>query len=826
MRPSIARLCRTLALVLAAALPLIAPGFTGEARAQGTSSLLPDPITTADLLVYMDRVGLSRQQEMAVEQLHDQYRSDFRQLREGEIERLMSQMRDLQGARTGMPPKEDLEAFVEGMERVSVLIRDVDERFFAQVQVLLDADQQRRLARVRLARERDRLAGQEQFAMMLGGRPADLVEVTESIELSAAARERIDPILAGYESELTTLYREFSKASTRMYLDMFDALEDIGYSEEALQDPEQATELMRQMQEIFMEITTNLRRQGVEMRELNQRTIDRLAAVLDPVPREALHAAYYPRDYQSVAVAWQQGTPTYLDALRLEELTEEQTERLEAFDAAFRSERDRLVRAVVEATDDQVLQGTVFFGGNGGSEELGDRLGELGSWIQEQRPIIAERLQEILSPEQFRQTQMLVAERPQPDRPRDPLEAAGLTTLRSLEPLVQQGVDAFLPPAVSASIVHRLADWLELGDDDRLVIGEIHDGYREAYAEAEAGVRRRLRELRTGIYSDPARIEQEDLPTGEAAVAAMLEVRRTARERFDALDAELFGDLAVALEGEDAMALVEMLRRSRRSEVVNRGQQQWGTRSRDPEIDLADLAAGMRMPLEVRADLALALRGYQERLEGLMADRYQARMATDEARERWSARMIAQQREGADQAELAAQGILEYQARVREPQERERALTRQVIDLNRATMALLARTIGSDRAAEFQRRYRELAFPTVHDDPLAADDYLDTALGFGDLTPGQRDELRELRAGYEPRYDELSRAMEEICRQELGIGEGGTPEQWQEFSRLNDALTRSAFERRELSSRTLRRLRQILSPEQVERLGELPTIGG
>jgi len=68
-----------------------------SAMAQGTMGTVPDPISSRDLDSYADRLQLSRQQRQAVDAMHDQYRDEFEQLRQRDIEKFLSDTRGMAG---------------------------------------------------------------------------------------------------------------------------------------------------------------------------------------------------------------------------------------------------------------------------------------------------------------------------------------------------------------------------------------------------------------------------------------------------------------------------------------------------------------------------------------------------------------------------------------------------------------------------------------------------------------------------------------------------------------------------------------------------------
>src|SRR5688572_3305899 len=69
-----------------------------RAAAQGTFGMLPDPIGTVELMKYADRLNLSAQQRSAFQSMHDQYKQEFRTLRDGEIADFLKQTRAVSGS--------------------------------------------------------------------------------------------------------------------------------------------------------------------------------------------------------------------------------------------------------------------------------------------------------------------------------------------------------------------------------------------------------------------------------------------------------------------------------------------------------------------------------------------------------------------------------------------------------------------------------------------------------------------------------------------------------------------------------------------------------
>ena len=99
------------ALVVVMTLLVLAAGAAPPAWAQGTEGMLPEPISTHELKGYADRLKLSAQQRQAADAIHDQYKRDFRALRQGEIADFLKDMRSLQGS--VMPRRDVMESIMK-----------------------------------------------------------------------------------------------------------------------------------------------------------------------------------------------------------------------------------------------------------------------------------------------------------------------------------------------------------------------------------------------------------------------------------------------------------------------------------------------------------------------------------------------------------------------------------------------------------------------------------------------------------------------------------------------------------------------------------------
>jgi len=322
----------------------------GHARAQGTSGTLPDPINSHELKTYADRLKLSASQSQAVNMMHDQYKQDFRALRKGEIADFLKEMRSMQG--NVVPKRDVVQGFFKKMELLSAKIATLDNRLFDQMQTVLTDEQMAMMPRVRLARQRARFAG-NQMMWMGGSRPVDLSEFTDKLELNAELFAQVDPMFSQYETKLTSAMGKLYEASTSVMLKAVDALEQAGFSEKSMSDPENAQKMMETMQQIWRDIMVQIQEASSAISDLNQRTYKSVSQLLPAETARKFRDAFYRQAYPEAGFAFFNNDYYSDAALKLKELTPEQREAITNGRDEVRRTMDRLIEEVVALIDKQ-----------------------------------------------------------------------------------------------------------------------------------------------------------------------------------------------------------------------------------------------------------------------------------------------------------------------------------------------------------------------------------------------------------------------------------------------------------------------------------------
>ncbi len=147
---------------------------------------------------------------------------------------------------------------------------------------------------------------------------------------------------------------------------------------------------------------------------------------------------------------------------------------------------------------------------------------------------------------------------------------------------------------------------------------------------------------------------------------------------------------------------------------------------------------------------------------------------------------------------------------------------KEITRLNRDMLAQITAALDDRSARKFRAAYRRKAFPKIYNEPNSGEKYLDAALKLRKLSDDQRLAIELHGVEYQPVYENLCNQMVEIHSQS-SIGGGFTdPGYMQEYMQRQQKLEVIKFDRSELDAKARRRLRQILTPEQLARIGLAP----
>jgi hypothetical protein len=792
--------------------------MTAPAGAQGTSGAFAGPISSRQLMRYAQRLHLSEEQRQALESIHDEYKRQFRVLRDGEIAAFLKEQQSAQG---GIPRREVVEAALEDLDRLRTKIKALDERLFDRLLPILTDGQQSLVPRIRMARERQRYEN-PQVAAIFGRGEVDLSEIFLDLDLPPAAIEAADPMIAQYERRLTTLMRKQAKALIYMTVDMMDALEERGFvdvsQEELMGDPELLRRLVDEMQVIWRELNVEVAEIAADIGQLNRRTCKNVAAVLPEAPARSLRNAYYRQSYRQLAPLVGLSDQNWMaGALELDDLSDEQRQALAAAAADYQGRVDRLLDDGVELVEGYWRDFSPFEVDQDKANAFQAAFGKLLTRGRELESETTASLEQALGKEalaEIRQAAATVGASPSAPAAGEPATAqAGQP-----EEFLWSG-DRFLPPRIGRRDINGYAEKLGFDQGLRDVLSALHADYVEQFEQLE--IIKTLRQANRDLWQRDAETGVTTPPTNEM-IEEIYQLRRRAIETITEVDAAFFDSVAT-VAGKEQENRVDRLRRDRLRRTFAgsaTGQYTIGRdRSSEAGIDVAAVAASRDLSVEEMKRIEKILDAYRDNTIPAFRQRLEAQLNMQQVSDGWAADVQAAVAE-----DVAAVVALQqrYQTIMEEPTTALEKAEAAIIALNRRTLDEVLAALPREASRAVSQAYDRAAFPTIFEDPAAVDRHLTAAMELDDLSLDQRGQLEELAASYRPEYERLSRAMCEQVGPSSANVVGFDAEDFRKWQAQQQKMARLRYDRSELNARAISRLKAILREDQIQRIGGLP----
>ncbi|MCP3904502.1 MAG: hypothetical protein GY715_12815 [Planctomycetes bacterium] len=801
------------------------------AAGQGTDGAFADPVSTHELMKYADRMELSGQQRAALESIHDRYKDDFRALRDGEIARFLKETRSMQSAGM-MPERKALQEMFDGMEKLQTKIRSLDDRLFDQLQPMLTDDQSSMLPRVRLQRERHRYEGQ-QMMWFMGRPPTDISTILPDLDLEGEVFEVVDATMSSYERRLTSEVRKLSKSSQRMFLDVFDRLEALGYSdmtnEEMMENPERMQEMMKAMEGIWQDVTAKAQGIAAGITTLNDNTYSSIAAVLPTDDRRAFRNEYYTKSYPELAGIMMSIKQPWIErVLSIKDLTDEERQGLEGVLDEHHRKLDRMIDEGVKLVREHRENRSPFTMAEGW-QEFSEEIQKINLEASQLLALSMANVRDIVGAERFARLQQSTIEEAKAAVAAAggmPVEAvdADAAEIAEQEAMVPEYTDHLVPKRITRTDLRWYARRLGLDEGGRAVLDELYLGYLEKMKDLKALERTRNAAQTMWKYDAETGVST---PPEASDIERVYQLRREAFEAIAALDDAFFADVALAVATEEQAPIIERLRgdRARSRYSVDQQPWGWGNQSAEGNVDLVRFLSRQKLSDDELAAVDGALRNYEAAAAQAFADRFEAAIAMQKTQELMSAEMTRAQ---AENETSAMEYGMRYQATIQPLTKRLSETKTVVIELNQKTLAEVLEVLSanadgaSNTGRSIRLEYNRLAFPQIYKDPVSVERHLATSLTFEDLTAEQRQLLNELAAAYRPEYETFCREMVEISGGPSFDPFSMESADWSEYQARESKMQKLRFDRNELNYRAIGRLREVLTEPQVTRIGGLP----
>ncbi len=793
-------------------------------QGQGTMGMLPNPISSRELTTYFDRLGMSEQQCLAVYAFHDQYKREFRVLHESEITIFMKELSIMEGGT--LPERKRVENLFKNRTRLLKRIASIDDRLMDQMQTILTDEQAVKLPRVKLARERTRLTSQLMMAFMGGRPPYDLSEPFLELDLSQEEFAAADPVIEQYERRLTTGVREINDSFASVILRMYDAMDEMGLGEENFEDleedPEKAEEIMETMQQIMMEIMAETQKKSKKLKELNRRTYNMVADLLEPPSARKLRNQFYQNAYGQSAFALENYEPWINVAADMEDLTEPQRQAVTEYAQLMQEKSDKVAEEAVKLISEfeenmnpfdydmelwqehfkniGELQSDLTVTANEAMNSLRDTLGE------ELTTKLTQNVRKAANREQAEDTTEVVT------REIDDSELQRETRLSS--------GDYYLPNGIGRRELHDYLQPMDLSDAEKALVDALHEDYLLNFDELKETKLESVSEANNELWEYDEDTESVTPPT-EKQVRDLYRLRSEAMDAVLKLDQSFFSDLAILFTDNARIQQVQRAARSRLRHVYRSVQEHIYTynNNESSRVDLTELIGQLNLTSEQFESIEEVMTEYEIKSADLIKRKYEIMMNYQKTSDIWSAEVTRLQQEGEFNAlEIGRQ----YQQRMGTAREQVSNICEEIIQQNQQSMVQLTEQISGYDESVIRREYSRMAYPSVYEDEASVTGHLTRAFQLNDLTEEQRRRLEEIAAEYRPAYASY-------CQQLVDLGgeldwwrmEAEDAEAKDYFARQQELAT-IKFDRDELSARTASALARVLREEQVRAIGGLP----
>jgi Spy/CpxP family protein refolding chaperone len=854
-------------------------GYAGQsARAQGTQGMFPDPISAKQLDWIAARLDLSDEQRRAMEQLHETYRAEFADLRDGPME---AYLKAHGGAGNFMMGRDRsvVEDRTNALRDIYVKIRRCDDRFFDQLLTTLSEPQQEQLPRVRSARERERyLSGASLRIFGMGGTMnVELGQLIDELNLSPDASRTVDPLLANYEARLTAAAKDLHELQIGAGLTMFDAMEDARANTTAQTAEDGTTIVMGDgMFDALMAVQNRIGAGSRAIADIHRSELAHILTLLEPDTADRLRMAFMNEAYPDLLAGTSRLHRRVRHALEKSEITEAQRAEILALRGTYRTQRDQLFTKMMDVKD---TQSETWFTINPTQEEelRAQRLEQEMDDLQERRGQLVQNtmvaLDAILGEALAQSMTRQLADAGEEHEERPDRESTGVFIVAM--DVAGDGEDAGDVAAnvgfYSTSVTFDAVDvemndlgvsampapkpidrlWMNaqvrdgnLDDTDQAVLDTLYDDYRAQFRTLDDDVLDRLHDAEQATRIDDPQSGTRSLP-GKADIQAVYALRRQAHEAVKRTDQAFFEELSLLFDAGMDDPTLRHLRMARTRERCRAAMSNGasglgpsffvdadmmfgggGRSGRDDTIDLAQLADTLDLDPGVRAKLDGILDDYEAQLTTLLENRLQRWLAYHESLDVMSAESTTLTEDGMEREitfEHGADNPLMSNAGAASE------ARKQIVALNRSTRDALLALLSDVDARALRDAYNRQAHPGAYDDPTCMLDRVQMALDLSDLTASQQSQMRDLAAEYRSAYDAATLRIVELHAAGAtggGFSMSGEGLNWNDMQQHQRDLEKLEFERDDLNNRTRNQLRAILTDEQARQVGGLDEPAG
>ncbi|HMN42221.1 MAG TPA: hypothetical protein PKE29_15355 [Phycisphaerales bacterium] len=368
-----------------------------------------------------------------------------------------------------------------------------------------------------------------------------------------------------------------------------------------------------------------------------------------------------------------------------------------------------------------------------------------------------------------------------------------------------RGMGMGTPERITTADVEQYSKILRLTDTQREAVKDLHQAYEREFDAAEKVMREKLEKIQQDFQDtqDPS-VWTKDMP----------EVQKTYSTRTEALEKSFIGDLKSLLTGEQSARWPAAERAQRRARSLGGGMAAIpGFGLAGESVDLIKMVDELRLA-KTPETLSQVLDRYELEIDGALE-------ARDSKRKEIAETMQKQQQ---DRMKDGGGMMPDFQ-KLQEQMGEMRKSGLPVRNINDRYSTLIAAALPEAQRDDFVNGYKRAKFPNIYKEPYAIK-ALNAARAFTDLTSEQKAGIGEITASYQR---DVAGANERYERAQMEAEkDGGGDDMVSGWMRMmggdqgkdESELTVAKKERRKLDSDALAKLKDILTPEQKDRLPE------
>ncbi len=763
------------------------------------------PMTVQDVRVIADELDLARDQRLAVLSRYEAYNLAFEELQEKDVKAVMDHLMDVVtrvqwwGGEIEIPSRKEVMDLVRKSLRAIHAFGRIDDEFFEGIVPLLGESQLIRLEQEKQRRALARLSllHRNMVGEINEGASPDLFGIMRRIEVEVEVELLVDEILADHAKKTLAALNRFESAGVDAIEKVLDEIDRLG-----LRDMDMASMMQffgdearqEELKSLFDVLSKPLQEKAAVVSRENRRAWSKLMEVLPPEQAADLRVRFVQSGYREVdrGVRDIRGRLAKLKT-RLGDTPEagDVNAAIETLDEKWAS----LVPTYVAAIDTRntyrtmaQLEGETPTDADSRIEQLDARRASL---VDAAEAVLAAHGEEEDSTKASKFGDSLSGG-----------GGGGGTTAVSKEDAAAK----LRAAPLTAEQVENFGRWLGADDDTIDLMRVMHGDYE---TKSESMLQKRAGDA---IERDGERDEEQ---TWYDRRARWRDIRADAAIALDALESELFTDLALALPAEIDRERVERVRAAmersrRRARVAGRD---WRSQSPEANIDLTAVVLALDPSQLTEAERGVVLDGlvgYEAEVEPLIED----------SAERISAIQKLEQK-------LWSDGAKDYDPEIRAAmrsrlEKRREALSKISGDLaaiNRDVSEYVISSVSDHAGLILRDAYERSAYPDIFDDESSVDPVVEEVLQV-ELGPDQRQKVETHAGEYRQAWLELTRRMVDT-RRSRPPGRMFPPTRERMETEL--MMERLKYRRRQLDERALVQLELLLEPWQV---AQVPALSG